>query len=285
MDTLHGTRFSTVITNSNYIVRDHRVHGVRMMPGVTLLDMICRFLQTKGVNLRDIELRKVLFSEPVTTSEQYDKKIRITFTRAADGYEIVAQSRKVKGHRELDSVWDENLRCGLHLSPPHSGERKSIDIGQIKSQSRRVEDLDHAYSYVRRIDIRHLEFMKGLGKLYYGDQRILAEIRLGELAREYMDHFCMHPCYLDAATLVQGFVVLQELDFSRGIQASIPMFIESFRAYEPMKEQIYVYIKDEGYPDGDIRDLMYFDIEVYNAQGEEIACFKRWGLKRSAPRS
>ncbi|MEK4042699.1 SDR family NAD(P)-dependent oxidoreductase [Paenibacillus sp. FSL H8-0048] len=280
MDTLHGTRFSTVITNSNYIVRDHRVHGVRMMPGVTLLDMICRFLQTKGVNLRDIELRKVLFSEPVTTSEQYDKKIRITFTRAADGYEIVAQSRKVKGHRELDSVWDENLRCGLHLSPPHSGERKSIDIGQIKSQSRRVEDLDHAYSYVRRIDIRHLEFMKGLGKLYYGDQRILAEIRLGELAREYMDHFCMHPCYLDAATLVQGFVVLQELDFSRGIQASIPMFIESFRAYEPMKEQIYVYIKDEGYPDGDIRDLMYFDIEVYNAQGEEIACFKRWGLKK-----
>lgn len=182
----------------------------------------------------------------------------------------MAQSRKIKEHELLDSTWDENLRCELHLSPARTGERKSIDIQQIKSLSHRVEDMDHAYSYVRRIDIRHLEFMKGLGKLYYGDQRILAEITLGELAREYMDQFYMHPCYLDAATLVQGFVVLQELDFSREIQASIPMFIESFRSYEPMKEQIYVYIKDEGYPDGDIKDLMYFDIEVYNGQDRRL---------------
>ncbi|MEK3684974.1 SDR family NAD(P)-dependent oxidoreductase [Paenibacillus sp. FSL R10-2736] len=280
MDALNGVKFSTVIKNSNYIVRDHRVHGVRIMPGVTLLDMIYRFLQTKGINLRDIELRKVLFSEPVSTSGQYDKKIQISFTKKADGYEVVAQSRKIKEHELLDSTWDENLRCELHLSPARAGERKSIDIQQIKSLSHRVEDMDHAYSYVRRIDIRHLEFMKGLGKLYYGDQRILAEITLGELAREYMDQFYMHPCYLDAATLVQGFVVLQELDFSRDIQASIPMFIESFRSYEPMKEQIYVYIKDEGYPDGDIKDLMYFDIEVYNGQGQEIASFRRWGLKK-----
>ncbi|WP_238652001.1 SDR family NAD(P)-dependent oxidoreductase [Paenibacillus piscarius] len=280
MDVLSGVRFSTVITNSNYIVRDHRVHGVRMMPGVTLLDMIYRFLQTKGFRLPDIELRRVLFSEPVTTSGHYDKKIQISFTAQTEGYEVVAQSQKVKEGRVLDSAWDENLRCELHVRPVPSAERRTIDIGQIKSRSTRVEDMDHAYSYVRRIDIRHLEFMKGLGKLYYGSQRILAEISLGGLAKQYMDHFYMHPCYLDAATLVQGFVVLQELDFSREIQASIPMFIESFRSWEPMKERIYVYIKDEGYPDGEIRDLMYFDIEVYNEQGEEIASFRRWGLKK-----
>ncbi|WP_410511157.1 SDR family NAD(P)-dependent oxidoreductase [Paenibacillus sp. BR2-3] len=280
MDALSDVRFSTVIKNSNYIVRDHRVHGVRIMPGVTLLDMIYRFLQTKGIALRDVELTKVLFSEPVSTSEQYDKKIQISFTKKAEGYLVLAQSQKVKDGTVLGETWDENLRCELHLNPADNSDRKSIDIHRIKGESQRVEDMDYAYGYVRKIDIRHRDFMKGLGKLYYGDQRILAEISLGELAEQYMDHFYMHPCYLDAATLVQGFVVLQDIDFSQEIHASIPMFIESFRSYEPMKEKIYVYIKDEGYPDGAIKDLMYFDIEVYNAQGEEIASFKRWGLKK-----
>ncbi|AZS14156.1 SDR family NAD(P)-dependent oxidoreductase [Paenibacillus lutimineralis] len=280
MDALSDVRFSTVIKNSNYIVRDHRVHGVRIMPGVTLLDMIYRFLQSKGIVLRDIELRKILFSEPISTSEYYDKKIRISFTKRAGFYEVLAQSMRVKGDEVLSGDWDENLRCELHLHLASTAERKTIDIAAIKNESQRVEDMDYAYSYVRKIDIRHSDFMKGLGKLYYGNRRILAEITLGELAGEYLGHYYMHPCYLDAATLVQGFVVLQDLDFSQEVHASIPMFIESFRSYEPMKKQIYVYIKDEGYPDGAIKDLMYFDIEVYNAQGEEIATFKRWGLKK-----
>lgn len=280
MDALSGVRFSTVIKNSNYIVRDHRVHGVRIMPGVTLLDMIYRFLQSKGITLRDVELRKVLFSEPVSTSEHYDKKIRISFTEKDGFHEVLAQSQKVKDGAAPGSDWDENLRCELHIHPGSASGRKTIDIPAIKGESRRVEDMDHAYSYVRKIDIRHSDFMKGQGKLYYGNSRILAEITLGELAGEYLNHYYMHPCYLDAATLVQGFVVLQDIDFSQEVHASIPMFIESFRSYEPMKEQIYVYIRDEGYPDGAIKDLMYFDIEVYNAQGQEIAAFKQWGLKK-----
>lgn len=280
MDALSDVRFSTVIKNSNYIVRDHRVHGVRIMPGVTLLDMIYRFVQTKGIDPQQVELRRVLFREAVSTSEHYDKKIRISFKKQESGYLVIAESRKVKDGAALEDGWDENLRCELVLEPLSGAVRRSIDIPRIIRDSHRVEDMDHAYGYVRRIDIRHLEFMKGLGKLYYGDRRILAEISLGELAAQYMSQYYMHPCYLDAATLVQGFVVLQELDFNREIQASIPMFIESFRSFEAMRDKIYVYIKDEGYPDGDIRDLMYFDIEIYNGQGQEIARFKRWGLKK-----
>ncbi|MBZ9609088.1 SDR family NAD(P)-dependent oxidoreductase [Clostridium estertheticum] len=278
MENLSDMRLSTIMKNDNYIVRDHRVHGVRIMPGVTLLDMIYRFLKTKGINLKEVELKNVLFSEPVSTSEEYDKKIRVTFKEKGNGYNVVAKSQKVKDGVVLSDTWDENLRCDVHFTIMYN--TKSIDIESIKNSSIRTEDMDYAYNYVRKIDINHREFMKVLGKLYYGEKRILAEISLGDLAHKYLDYFYMHPAYLDAATLVQGFVVLQTVDFSQNVKASIPMYIESFRSYEAMKEKIYVYIKEEGYENGSIKDLMYFDIEIYNEKGEEIASFKKWGLKK-----
>lgn len=279
MDTLNNLTISAMMKHSNYIVRDHRVHGVRIMPGVTMLDIIYRFLISRKVDTSKIELREVTFLEPVSTTEEYDRKISISFEKEGEHYKISVQSQKVKGNEILDSHWNDILKCELHWisSLP---ERKKIDIEQIKNESNRIEDMDYAYSYVRKIDISHREFMKGNGRLYFHQNRILAEITLSDLAAKFLDHYYMHPAYLDAATLVQGFVVLQSVDFTEEVQASIPIYIKSFCSTEAMGDKIYVYIKNEGYGHNSIRDIVYFNIEVYNEKGEEIALFQKWGLKK-----
>lgn len=270
---------NVVMKNTNDIVRDHRVHGVRIMPGVTFLDMIYRILKSKKVDLAKVELREVLFLEPVSTSEEYDQKIELTFVEKGAGYLVTARSQKIKEDKIISPVWEENLRCELYFTEEEA-EKKKINIEQIKKNSSRVEDMDYAYQFIRQIDISHREFMKACGNLYFDEKRILAELTLSECAAKYLDYFYMHPAYLDSATLVQGFVVLQNIDFSQNVKASIPIYIHSFRSYEAMKDKIYVYIKNEGYKDGAIKDVMYFDIEVYNEKGEQIADFRKWGLKK-----
>lgn len=278
MSFVEDIKFSCIIKNSNYIMRDHRVHGVRIMPGVTLIDMIYRMLKSKGIKPEDVELRKVWFNEPISTTNDYDKKIQIEFIKSADKNIIVAKSQKVKDGKKISDKWDTNLQCELHFAKVD--KRNKIDIQSIKNNSHRCEDMDYAYSYVRKIDISHREFMKGNGKLYFCENKILAEVELSDLAQKSKENFYMHPAYLDCATLVQGFTVLQKADFEQDIKASIPIYIESFRSFGAMEDKIYVYISNEEDEDFVTKDIMYFNIEIFNENGEQIAVFKEWGLKK-----
>ena len=76
MNIFDKMKFSSTIKNSDFIVRDHRVHQVRIMPGVTFLDLIYRMLKGKGFVPQEMELHDILFKEPIATTDSYDKKIR-----------------------------------------------------------------------------------------------------------------------------------------------------------------------------------------------------------------
>ena len=62
------TRFRTKIGEDNYILRDHVVHGVHVLPGVACLDLICRIAQAKKLVNRKVQLREVLFKSPIVAS-------------------------------------------------------------------------------------------------------------------------------------------------------------------------------------------------------------------------
>ena len=133
MINLDGVRISTIMKNSNDIVRDHRVHGVRIMPGVTFLDMIYRILRSKQVDLKKIELREVLFLEPVSTTAEYDQKIEIAFQAKEEGYLVTAKSQKVKDGKSISPVWEDNLRCELHFAEEaKEGKKEKITVKELK---------------------------------------------------------------------------------------------------------------------------------------------------------
>ena len=71
---------SAILQNDNPILRDHRVHGVRIMPGVVFLDMVFRALRDRGFDIADVELRDILFIEPIATTERFDRKVSLSFT-------------------------------------------------------------------------------------------------------------------------------------------------------------------------------------------------------------
>ena len=75
------------------LMRDHRVHGVRVMPGVTFLDIVLRLVRARGGEADRCALRDVLFIEPVVVTEEFDQRIRISLTPGADGCEATGWSR------------------------------------------------------------------------------------------------------------------------------------------------------------------------------------------------
>lgn len=106
--------FLQKISHTNYIVRDHRVHQIRVLPGVTLIDMLYR-LAAGYLGERPIELRQIIFKQPVVTSEEFDKHLYVTFTPARDSWKVEITSEKAKtAHRLAETgmrIWNASFIC------------------------------------------------------------------------------------------------------------------------------------------------------------------------------
>lgn len=271
-------KFTTVIKFDDYIVRDHRVHHVRIMPGVTFIDMIYRVLKSKKFSPDQLELRNILFKEAIRTTDEYDQKIRIRIRPKNDFWEVICDSQKVKGKQVIEDKWVDNCVCELHKTGSHTV--RQIDPDHIKKQAREKVDMDDIYSFARKVEIHHYEFMKALGDVYVSDDYLLAEIHLSDLANSFVGAFQLHPTYLDASTIIAFSILAYTYTDDKPY---IPFYIKSFYALEQTGQRVYVYAKrqkSEGSP-----DLVFNNIEIYNEQGRLLACFDKASCKKIRTKS
>lgn len=267
-------RMKTIMTYDNYIVRDHRVHNVRIMPGVTFLDMICRIMKKKHFVMDQLELRNVLFKEAISTGESFDRKVILSFNETNDKWTISGTSLKVKNGNELDEKYDDNFQCDLYIS--ENKVNKNIDIDYLKGCALEINDLDELYSIAREFEIKHYEFMKGRGKIFKGYDYVLAEIHLSELAEKNKKNFFIHPAFLDSSTLIPFVLYDQNIEDRKPY---IPLHIGSFHIKDVPVSTCYVYVK-KNRDNSQAKDIIYTDIELYNENGILFALFSRLAAKK-----
>ncbi|HSP81175.1 MAG TPA: beta-ketoacyl synthase N-terminal-like domain-containing protein, partial [Myxococcaceae bacterium] len=249
------------------------------MPGVVFLDMVLRALEFRGFSTSALELRDILFIEPIATTEHFDRRVRIRFApQDEEGrvIRVVAESWPIREGRKLVAEATENFRCEVHVgTPPLTGR---LEVEALLRQARTAVDMDEAYAYARQASIEHFEFMKGLGRIHSADDSLLADIHLGELAHEYLDQFLLHPAYLDSSTLVPFLYLLrQRPDVAR--HPFIPIHIESFRAAGPLGERVLVQVRQAS--TGLVaEDVFHSDIDFYSPGGEHLASLRKLSTKR-----
>lgn len=265
-----GFQFVTAISNDDFIVRDHRVHGVRIIPGVTFLDTVVRAFLQKGIDPQSLEISDVLFHEPIATSESINRKVLVDVKKSNSGWSITVKS--CDRNRSDDIQWNINMTASASIvDKPLTGQ---VFIDDILSKADRSIDLDVVYECARRVDIQHLEFMKGLGEAYRYDGGLLAKVHLSQLAQQYLGHFYLHPAYLDAATIC-CFLLQDDLSV---LKPAIPIFIKRFNIAAPLGKEVYVHVRQDS-SELAHGDILYHDIELYDEQGNILCCFERIGAK------
>ncbi|MGD6960811.1 SDR family NAD(P)-dependent oxidoreductase [Fictibacillus phosphorivorans] len=273
---------SILVRHNDFIVRDHQVHNVRVMPGVAFLELICRYLKNKGISPNNIQLRNILFKEPIVTSEKFDKKIEIIFERNLDFWEVVARSQKVREKEVVDPAWVENLRCELTLTNTYSEIQVNVvnPVNLIKIADRQ-EDMDNIYDNIKRSGIEHFEFMKLSGDVYETKENIIARLELSQLAKKYSDYFYFSPAFLDGATCLLGKLMEDFLNMENvEVTPFIPMFIDKFHTFHKLQDQCYVYLRKDSLEISKSGDIFYVDIQLYTETGELAAVYEKLGVKR-----
>nr|AAY89053.1 polyketide synthase [Sorangium cellulosum] len=268
-------RFETSMNNDDYIVRDHRVHGVRIMPGVTFLDLIYRAAESAGLQRDGLELRHILFKNALATGAAFDRQIRVDLERRGGFWRATAASRKARDGRALADEWEDNFECEIHRA--EADAPPPLDIDRLRRQAAQSLDVDDAYAVARAMEIQHFEFMKGRGRIHRGDGFVLAELHLGELASRHRRDFHVHPAFLDCSTLVPA-----KLDPSApsATKPCIPIYLEAFRAFRGSGERCHVLFRGQDARRPASEDIFHIDIDLFDEAGNPLAWFRNLSIKR-----
>jgi polyketide synthase PksJ len=274
--------FEQTLRHGNFIVRDHHVHDVRTLPGVALLDMVYR-LAPRCLGTEDaVELRKVIFKQPIVTSEEFDKQIVVTFSPIESHWQVSVASYCCREGQRLDGVTTENMECALHRVQD-DGPVRTLDVDAFMRNAEYDVDMDQVYGLALRANIRHYSFMKTLGRVYARGSRELMRLRLSDEAEKFREKFHAHPALLDGSTFAGQSIRVRYPAFDEDRTPYIPFTINRFRIYKPFPTEIFTYSDNEAFwtrAGGPIPDVNITDVAVFDGTGQLLAEFDKISMKR-----
>jgi acyl transferase domain-containing protein len=265
--------FSTVLENDHYILRDHKVHGVRIVPGVTYLDLILRC--SKQLFKTILQISRIVFVEPLATDETYNRFVQVRFKKGIHSVsEVEVRSRRMdhSGHPYGD--WSTHMFCRLNKMTTTATQ--TLDIESFKASSDRQINMSEVYSSARSVDIVHGEFMETLGVVYQKGREELMQLHVSDLSASYLDRFYISPAFLDGATFSgSSFHAITQNQISY-----IPYSIEQFNAYKKLTSTIFVYSKHKQEKYDTPSEIIKSDIYIYDETGTLLVEFKNLTIKK-----
>lgn len=274
--------YSQRLNHGNYIVRDHLVHGIRTLPGVALLEMIYR-LSAIYLGTRNIELRKIVFMQPIVTSEHFDIDILVSYTPMGSHWSVTVSSRAIKNGETIDDSHVKNMECSLFMNESKK-EDKRFDVLDFTATAEKQWDMDDIYEMARKASITHDVFMKTTGTAYQRGNQEVMQLQLSELAFAYNDHFYAHVAFLDGASMAgSSFGINGKLNWiSMDHSPYMPISIERFCIYRTLPEQIFTYTEEPNLSGNKLinPDLVSRDISVFDENGELLVEIEKFSLKR-----
>ena len=245
MNRIGNRRFFTVLPCDAAPLRDHRVHGQGVLPGVFLIDLVLRSLRDCGVDVTGVELHRCLFRSPVV-AEDHDVRLRVELFApgAAPARAVVTR------HDPRNNTWITHMECAIHPAAPWPEAEGS----RLVETPNGADDLGEMYAFARRLGIEHGPFMLPDGWVAADGERARAELRLTGAAEEAREDFYVHPVLLDSATLVPFWT----LDPARRGDLSdplIPLFIDKVAVRACLPSRVRVLVPEARSPAADLETL------------------------------
>jgi len=250
------------LTHDDFVMANHRVHGVSVLPGVALLDIVFRVVLAQGVPAEQITLTNVLFSEAIITRQGFSREISVLVSTvdAAGQHEVAVSSRWLRAG-EPCTGWRDNATAILTIGPQPA--RPDLDLAEVRRRNSRTGSMAELYTRARGEHIVHGLAMQCFGDLYQGqDGSLLAQLDLDPSMRQLEDGFHLHPAKMDASTLA-GF----GQTLASGQDPFIPVYIERFTAPRSVAGECFMFA---GHPEtlSQSGEVLRSNYQIYDPAGQ-----------------
>lgn len=271
--------YSLIIDENNLVVRDHIVHGAKVMPGIVLLDLCVKVLLSENIDYKTIEFRNILFKTPIELLSCKKRELIISLKNIGQKSFITGQSHIADIEQNNTEELVEHFECEICQVSPAANEQINISEELAKS-AEYIQDMDEAYKFVRNVGITHKSFMKAEGKVYCFKDKIITHSKLSQEANQYKDGFFHQPSIMDSSTIIPYLCIRDNKISEVENKAFIPIHIEKFRAFNPLYSEAYVYIENKDVSVASSGDVTNASWKIFNEQGQLAADIERLSSKQ-----
>ncbi|MGW4325246.1 SDR family NAD(P)-dependent oxidoreductase [Nocardia sp. NPDC004573] len=257
--------FATTLRAEDPVVRDHRVHGVRILPGVVYLDMILRAAMAAGYQPGDLTIREALFQRPVALADDGAARIAFRVDRPTGRVAIDVQRLDAVGV-PVGAV-EPVAECVVQQTES-AGQPRGIDVTGFRA-SAGERGIAEMYAQSGSRGIEHRAFMRATGHFARRDDVVTATLALGPEAAAHLPGFLLHPTFLDASTIVP-FIDPHRLGVDAD-SAFIPIYFGDVRAWRATPEEVFVRASLRGGQGG---DLLEAEVALYDPDGSPVARYR-----------
>ncbi|MGE5828014.1 MAG: SDR family NAD(P)-dependent oxidoreductase [Micromonosporaceae bacterium] len=272
IDALHvadenGSWCSGVVApQTHWVLDEHRISGVAVMPGTGHLETVRAAFVAAGPEPADqaaVELRDVVFVRPMAVTDGGGAEIRVAFTDGGDGldFQVTSVSAGATETHVRGSVGWVNVSAA-----------PLVDIAAIRERCRlAAHDIDP------RADRSHSGLLtfgprwRSLRRVEVGHDEQFAVLELPEDALIDADRWVLHPALLDEAT---SFGTIP------GDGQYLPMGYGRLLVRGPLPRQLYSHLRYRGGPSGEI---IAMDLSLYDHTGREVVAIGDFVLRRIDP--
>jgi 3-oxoacyl-(acyl-carrier-protein) synthase/acyl carrier protein len=258
-----------LIDVSHPVVRDHRVAGRHLLPGLAYIDWIHQFLRGKGIAPDTVELRNLSIYEPLVVEEGRPVSVALSATNGPGNEMTIVLEAEV---RPTGSAPLPRRRLVSVTAAPCKAIEYSerIDPKAFRWTATTVIDAARVYSKYEALGLVHGDFMRIEGSLFLTGAAVYVDAKLGKRSAS-ADGVIFHPALLDGGALCAAAGVV-DAGYLVENRLLLPVHFDSFRSSRPLLERCIIRVRPEGVRLG--KGVSFIDLDFFDEQGRKVAELK-----------
>jgi len=281
--TFAAQQFTARFTGEEFFLRDHIVHGEKILPGVAYLEMVQAAAGIAAGNMADnenewtISLQHVAWVQPVVVR---DKPVQLTINLASDeagqvSFVISSNTEKASGeeamvHSQGTVLFTEPIQDLPALNIPALRlltTRKKIDAGEC-------------YQLFDQLGIAYGPSHQAIEYLLTGEAQLLAKLSIPAAITDTLQQFSLHPAMMDAAfQAIMGFLLTGGNEQQAPLSLAVPFALQELTVYAPCVAAMWAHIRyhkvDEN--KGHVINNLSFDLDICDEAGK--ICVRMRGFR------
>jgi acyl transferase domain-containing protein len=228
--------YRSTFSGDEFFLTDHRVNGQQVLPAVAYLEMVRAALEDAMPAEKrslDLELRHVIWAQPIVVSEAQDITIAIV---CEDGEHVDFEIYSEGGGA------DEVLHCQGSCVIGGQSAVPKLDLAGLRAQTSRGRLEGSAlYPVFATLGLDYGAAFQGLAVIHRGEGQLLAELTLPDAARRNGGNYVLHPSLMDGA--LQASIALMDDSIRASGSPWLPFALESLRAVSACTDRMLAWVR------------------------------------------
>ncbi|MBD8525908.1 type I polyketide synthase [Pseudomarimonas arenosa] len=253
-----GLIFTTEFDGGEFFLRDHKVLGRRVLPGVAYVEMVraAAALALPGDRTRTLEFQDHAWIQPVVVDDAFVLTV-VLHDKGEDedgghwlDYEIRSEGGGETPHAR------GTVRCSAEII-----EAEPVDVAAVDEAIEGANcDRDALYARFEALGLRYGSTMQGITELRSDGDQVIARLRLPGASDP---RFGLHPAIMDSA-MQCTICLLAGLD-GEGGAALMPFAFDDMIVHGGTSEEMWVWVRRA--PGAPIAGMPSLDIDLIDDQG------------------